>query len=406
MSTPQSLALVGFPPNELSAFHALFRLAARTGQGYVIVADTHEAHVVLANADDVDAVRRLWSAQPSANVLLIGQSDAGTGWPLQRRPFQLLAVLEAVRALGLSAVQNPGRPAEFAQTVPFEPSTMPAAAYAGESLAGGASDLWPAFAATEPFAPLEMPRAAPASDASGFQATQPYVPGDELPASRPAAAPAAPAPVEAIDPASIELWREARRVNSPSYPATVPAPVPAALAAIAPVVVPVAPPVPPMPPMPIRNEVRQQGADPADRADQISPAVVPEPSDDSVLVVDAGDLSRRTLERHLQQQGFRADLVRSGAEAVQQLAKRSYRLVFVNEPVADMSVFQACRAVRRQKNANGTRPAVLLVLSSQSGWFGRLRARLAGCDACLVRPFDEIALGGAMARFAAPPINA
>ena len=386
MSMPQPLALVGFPPNELSAFNALFRLAARSGPGYVMVEHVQQAHIVVVNADDIDAVRRLWSSQPTARVLLIGQSDAGTGWPVQPRPIQLLAVLEAVRSLGAPAPEQHSRPAGFAPTMPFEPSTRPAAEYGGESLPGRTSDLRPAFAATEPFAPLEMPRAAP--DSSGFQPTQPYVPGDELLATPAAGVPAAAAPADAIDPASIALWREARRVNSPSAPvAAEPPPVPAA---------PVATAFVPAPPVPARAEVRQPAAD------RIDPAMSASPWGDDVLVVDGGDLSRRTLERHLQQHGFRADPVRSGAEAVRQLATRSYRLVFVNEPVADMSVFRACRTVRRQKNANGTRPAVLLVLSNRSGWWDRLRARLAGCDACLVRPFDEVVLGGVMARFAAP----
>ncbi|OOG53479.1 hypothetical protein B0E49_10645 [Polaromonas sp. C04] len=371
MSMPQPLALVGFPPNEVSAFNALFRLAARSGPGYVMVEHVQQAHIVVVNADDIDAVRRLWSSQPGARVLLIGQSDAGTGWPVQPRPIQLLAVLEAVRSLGAPAPEQHSRPAGFAPTMPFEPSTRPAAAYDGEPLPGRTSDLRPAFAATEPFAPLEMPRAAP--DSSGFQPTQPYVPGDELLATPAAGVPAAAAPADAIDPASIALWREARRVNSPSAPVAAEPP-----------------------PVPARSEVHQPAAD------RIDPAMSASPWGDDVLVVDGGDLSRRTLERHLQQHGFRADPVRSGAEAVRQLATRSYRLVFVNEPVADMSVYQACRTVRRQKNANGTRPAVLLVLSNRSGWWDRLRARLAGCDACLVRPFDEVVLGGVMARFAAP----
>lgn len=391
MSMPQPLALVGFPPNELSAFNALFRLAARSGPGYVMVEHAQQAHVVVANADDVDAVRRLWSAQPTARVLLIGPSDAGTGWPVQPRPIHLLAVLEAVRALGAHASPQHSRPAGFAQTVPFEPSTRPAAEYGEESPPDLAFGLRPAFAATEPFAPLEMPRAAP--DSSGFQPTQPYVPGGKLPARPAAGAHAAAAPADAIDPASIALWREARRVKSPS-----------SAAAAAPLVVPeapeVAPVVLPAPPVPARDEVRPPAPDRA------APATSAQPRGDDVLVVDEGDLSRRTLERHLQQNGFRADLVLSGAEAVRRLATRSYRLVFVNEPVADMSVFRACRSVRRQKNANGTRPVVLLVLSNRSGWFGRLRARLAGCDACLVRPFDEVALGGVMARFAAPERSA
>lgn len=396
MSMPQPLALVGFPPNEISAFSALFRLAARSGPGYVMVAHAREADVIIANADDADAVRQLWRTQPQARVLLIGQSDAGTGWLVQPRPIQLLAVLEAVRALGASAASPQRPPAGFAQTVPFEPSTQPAAAYAPQAPVQPSSHLRTAFAATEPFAPLEMPRAATAPDPSGFQptqpytdgfqATQPFASGDELLALRAAFDDAMAVPAEAISPASIALWREARRVNSPQASAA--APVPAT--PVAPALAPAAP------PLPARDEADTAG----NRADPASSVMTP--AGDDVLVVDAGDISRRTLQRYLHQHGLRADLVRSAAEAVHQLAAHSYRLVFVNEPVAGASVFGACRAVRRQHNADGSRPAIVLVLSNHSGGWRRLRARLAGCNACLVRPFDEVVLAAALARFAAP----
>ncbi len=384
MSMPQSLALIGFPPNELAAFSALFRLAARSGPGYIMVAHAGEADVVIANADDADAVRQLWRTQPAARVLLIGDSDVGTGWLVQPRPIQLLAVLDAVRALAASSVQSERQSAGFAQTVPFEPSTQPAAAYEP-------SRLPTAFAATEPFAPLEMPRtpaAAPEPNGfqptqpyvNGFQATQPYASGDELLALRSIFDEAMAEPAEVIDRASIALWREARRVNSPSTPAVSAAPAPVPAPPAAPAATPDAAPLP---------------AHPAHAAFATASAGA------EVLVVDAGDASRRTLESYLRQHGLRAGLVRSLAEAIDQLATHSYRLVFVNEPVAGASVFGVCRAVRRKNNADGTRPVVIMVLSSRRGWWDRWRARLAGCNVCLVRPFDEAVLAGVLARFVA-----
>ena len=400
MSTSQTLALIGFPPNEMSAFKALFRLAARSGTSYVMVEQAHEAQIMLANADDADAVRSLHSSQPRARVLLIGPSDHGTGWLVQRRPIQLLTVLDAVRALGAppppAPSASPAPAAGFAPTMPFEPSTQPAAT---GPLWDEPSSVPPAFAATEPFAPLEMPRAAAVPDSGGFPLTQPYVSGfpatepfgtgADLQALREVFAKSMPAPVDAIDPASIALWREARRVNAAEAPAT------AAPVAVSPRV-----PMPPVPrfvssdapALPRSAELRPQAPD------QLAPAAASASAD--VLVVDAGDMSRRTLELYLQEHGFRPNLVRSGVEARDQLATHSYRLVFVNEPVAGGSVFRVCRAVRRQANADGSRPTVVLVLSSRRGWWDRWRARLAGCDVCLVRPFNQDVLGRVLTRFA------
>jgi len=291
-------------------------------------------------------------------------------------------------------VQSERQSAGFAQTVPFEPSTQPAAAYEP-------SHLPTAFAATEPFAPLEMSRAPAAAPepngfqptqphVSGFQATQPYASGDELLALRSIFDEAMAEPAEVIDRASIALWREARRVNSPSTPAVSAAPAPVPEPPAAPAATPDAA------PLPAHDETLPQAAShPAHAAFATASAGA------EVLVVDAGDASRRTLEIYLRQHGLRASLARSLAEAVDQLATHSYRLVFVNEPVAGASVFGVCRAVRRKNNADGTRPTVIMVLSSRRGWWDRWRARLAGCNVCLVRPFDEAVLAGVLARFVA-----
>ncbi|MGH8822389.1 MAG: response regulator transcription factor, partial [Rhodoferax sp.] len=247
--------------------------------------------------------------------------------------------------------------------------------------------------------PLEMPRAAAVRDSGGFAPTQPYVSGfpatepyeagADLQALREVFAKSMPAPVDAIDPASIALWREARRVNAAEAPATA-----------APVAVPQRVPMPPVARF-VSSEVSAlpQSVELRPRA-PIQPDPAPAPASDDVLVVDAGDMSRRTLELYLQEHGFRPSLVRSGVEARDQLATHSYRLVFVNEPVAGASVFRVCRAVRRQANADGSRPTVVLVLSSRRGWWDRWRARLAGCDVCLVRPFSHEVLGRVLTRFA------
>jgi hypothetical protein len=100
MSSPLSLALLGFPPNELAAFNALFRLAARSGPGIAMVEQAAQADVVLANADDAALLERLQRERPAAPVLLIGSGDAGTGWPVLARPIPLLEVLNTVQRLG------------------------------------------------------------------------------------------------------------------------------------------------------------------------------------------------------------------------------------------------------------------------------------------------------------------
>jgi CheY-like chemotaxis protein len=99
MSSPHPIALVGFSELEYSTFESLFRLAARRPPGYGIVADAAAASLILANADDARVMAGLRVQPPQAKVLLIGDSDGGTGWARQPRPIKLMSVLTAMDQL-------------------------------------------------------------------------------------------------------------------------------------------------------------------------------------------------------------------------------------------------------------------------------------------------------------------
>jgi CheY-like chemotaxis protein len=94
-----SLALVGFPENESATFESCFRLAARRPPAYVVQDEVLDAQVLVVNADNAQAVHLVRHAELQGKVLLIGHSDAGTGWPLQRKPVKLVGVLAALDEL-------------------------------------------------------------------------------------------------------------------------------------------------------------------------------------------------------------------------------------------------------------------------------------------------------------------
>ena len=94
-----SLALVGFPENESATFESFFRLAARRLPAYLVQDEVLDAQVLVVNADNAQAVHLVRHAQLQGQVLLIGHSDAGTGWPLQRKPVKLVGVLAALDGL-------------------------------------------------------------------------------------------------------------------------------------------------------------------------------------------------------------------------------------------------------------------------------------------------------------------
>lgn len=96
MTTPHPIALRGFTPFERSTFESFFRLAARRQPGYQLVEDPASSALIVANADSAAVMRELTTRKPTQHVLLIGASDAGTGWVLLSRPIKLMGVLTAI----------------------------------------------------------------------------------------------------------------------------------------------------------------------------------------------------------------------------------------------------------------------------------------------------------------------
>jgi len=93
MYHPCRLALVGLPPAERTLLEDLFLQDLQRGNGYALVGDLEQADLIITNADDVHGVRTLQTRRLPAVVLLIGESDAGTGWPVLSRPIRLRAVI-------------------------------------------------------------------------------------------------------------------------------------------------------------------------------------------------------------------------------------------------------------------------------------------------------------------------
>jgi two-component system, cell cycle response regulator len=120
--TIRQTALVGFSPFETMTLESFFRLAGRRPPGYSVVTDVEQAHVLIVNGDNAQAVQALWATLGNKPGILIGNSAHGTGWVAMARPIRLLAVLEMIEKL-LQA-QPVASPATSSQ--PFPP-TLPIA---------------------------------------------------------------------------------------------------------------------------------------------------------------------------------------------------------------------------------------------------------------------------------------
>ncbi|HEX5738381.1 MAG TPA: hypothetical protein VFY22_07725, partial [Hydrogenophaga sp.] len=116
MAAAYSVALVGFAQNESATFESFFSLAARRPPAYAVQDEVSDAQLLIVNADNPQALNLVQFAELPGRVLLLGNSDGGTGWPLQRKPVKLVAVLAALDALVGVRPSSPKAPASSAPT--------------------------------------------------------------------------------------------------------------------------------------------------------------------------------------------------------------------------------------------------------------------------------------------------
>lgn len=438
-STPFKIALAGFNESEAASLSTFFRLAVRSQPGYQIVGLPQQADIVIADGANTPVLRQLKSLRLRCQVLLIGASEEFPHLPFETRPLRLAAVLRAVEYLlgvfdpgaahhqtpamddahstqppphawaaatapqPLSMVKGPApqvpspvagpgagshAPAAFAATQPMTPSgaASPAAAFAATQPAAAFAATQPmthglregmAYAATEP-APLGGFGSAADGDGSGFAATQPMAGGYAGAAfgTAPVSAEANPWRVDGgISDDELRAFRGARRAEEADASAAIPAP--AEPSAAPRVEVPVGAGRADAPPS--HNSFIGLDAGPA--VSQAAPAKGP-----GVLLLDDSDIDARRIERALADAGLAMVRARTAPDALARLAQRPFALVLVDTAL-DGGGFGHCRALRQQLRAHGqTAPVVALVRAG--GAFDRLRARLAGCEATLVKPVN------------------
>jgi two-component system, cell cycle response regulator len=331
MSNPHKIALVGFSSFERATFESFFRLAARRPPGYVLVSTPAEANLAVVNADDPVTMAAALDKKPCKHVMLIGSSDGGTGWTLQRRPLNLMKVLTNVEQL-LSPV---------AEIAPFAAprATLPSAVPVARSASAPSG-----FFATRSFAQTD--RSQP----------HPVVPRVPAPLAQRMAPVFAPAPLAAPRPAptnSMPLASRLSEVRSGSGDLS-----------------------------PSQSGVGMLGA--SSQSGNLSE----DSNVDHILVVDDSDIALKFMRNRLTRFGFRTDLANSGEEALGRLGVRPYKFVFLDVMMDGLDGYQTCRAIKQRKYGD-EKPPIVVMLTSRGGTIDKIRGTLAGCDAYLTKPLNE-----------------
>jgi CheY-like chemotaxis protein len=336
-----TVALVGFSQQEASTLESFLRLAARRPPGYGVQDEVMDAQILIVNADNPQALHLVRHAELPGRVLLIGSADGGTGWPLQRKPVKLVAVLDELdRLVGVKAPLAPEPPLATGE---------PTAAQA------------PHAAASPPMAPAASPRRR--SRDSEFPATRPMRRTDSAPPSS-AAASAEPAPMPAVRRMPPAATQRAGVMRMTDFGGIDDLPLPSAR----------------------QPSGRRSG-------DSLLPASqrqAPELPRGEVLLVAESLVEGRILLKRFKKYGLSVDWSRESAQALVMLKAHPYRLVVIDRLSGQPDAFQVCRVAKQEKH--GGRAPVVVMFAAIAGSMDRMKAGLAGCDAYLQRSVAEAEL--------------
>lgn len=118
---------------------------------------------------------------------------------------------------------------------------------------------------------------------------------------------------------------------------------------------------------------------------------------DTVLVVDDNATVRAFMQAKLAPYGFEVDFAETGEEAVGLSGTQEYTCVFLDVVLPGIDGYQVCKLIKSNKQA--IKKTAVVMLTSRSSPFDKLRGSLAGCDEYLTKPLDEDRLLEVIAKF-------
>lgn len=106
------------------------------------------------------------------------------------------------------------------------------------------------------------------------------------------------------------------------------------------------------------------------------------------LVIDDSPTVCRQLELELRNFNILADIAGTGERGLELLALTAYDLIFLDVVLPGTDGYQVCREIRRNPR---TKRTPVIMLTSKSSQFDRVRGSLVGCSAYLTKPVDYVA---------------
>ncbi len=106
----------------------------------------------------------------------------------------------------------------------------------------------------------------------------------------------------------------------------------------------------------------------------------------TALVVDDSSPVRKQIELELKLFGIQVDTAATGEQAIDLIDKKIYNLIFLDVVLPGIDGYQLCKAIKKNKARKKT---PVIMLTSKSSPFDRVKGALAGCDSYLTKPVKQ-----------------
>ena len=120
----------------------------------------------------------------------------------------------------------------------------------------------------------------------------------------------------------------------------------------------------------------------------------------AILVVDDSAAVRGHLTSALKAVGYAVSSVDSGEAAIVAVGSRPYDCILMDVLMPGIDGYEACRKIKAMPaNSKNIKPSIIM-LTSKSSPFDRIRGKMAGCDAYLTKPVQKSHLMQVLAKYA------
>lgn len=105
------------------------------------------------------------------------------------------------------------------------------------------------------------------------------------------------------------------------------------------------------------------------------------------LIIDDSPTARIKIDLELRSMKIASDCAETGEQALQMLEKKNYDIIFLDIVMPGADGYEICKIIRRHPQTKRT-PVVML--TSKSSPFDRIRGSLSGCSSYLTKPVEHL----------------